>query len=226
MNIYIISSVREASPELRERLEKHVRRLEASGHTVYLPHRDTDQNQSGSKICYANDRAISNADEIHVFYNSSSQGSHFDLGIAYALNKSIRIIEPEPFKEGKNFMQVLRHWQFGDPPKPYRVWDIAKKQMHYCKENEIFMQRGDVLMKFTGIVDKFHIPIYEGDYVYSEYSNTTSAITFTEFRKHLYNKDILSTQVGFKWGNENTGFGLDIVGSSNKYVVKGNIYEN
>jgi hypothetical protein len=30
-----------------------------------------------------------NADEVHVFWDVESFGSHFDLGMAYALNKRI-----------------------------------------------------------------------------------------------------------------------------------------
>lgn len=53
-NIFIICTVRSATPEYRYKLENYVFELESKGHLVHLPHRDTNQIQSGFAICSEN----------------------------------------------------------------------------------------------------------------------------------------------------------------------------
>jgi nucleoside 2-deoxyribosyltransferase len=115
MNIYIISSVRDADDFIREKLEKYVSRLEKFGDNVHLPHRDTNQKEKGINICKQNFEAIKNADEIHIFYNKDSQGSHFDLGMAFALGKSIKVIENDIFDEHKSFPRMILEWENSKP---------------------------------------------------------------------------------------------------------------
>jgi len=112
MNIYIICSVRDASNELREDLESYTAKLERAGHNVHLPHRDTKQGGRGIEICKQNVAAIENADEVHVFYCPKSQGSHFDLGAAFALRKSVVIVGDLSVPDGKSFQYVLTHWPY------------------------------------------------------------------------------------------------------------------
>ena len=110
-NIFIICSVRGATEEYKKKLEAYVKALEDKfGHKVHLPHRDTDQENSGFGICQQNSRAIFKADEVHIFYNSKSQGTHFDMGVAFALNKKIVIVENEPLTEGKSYQRMLVEW--------------------------------------------------------------------------------------------------------------------
>lgn len=120
MRIYIICSVRNASPELQGRLEAYTDWLEDKGHEVHLPHRDTDQKASGYDICMQNGIAIAMAEEVHILYDKTSQGSHFDLGIAFAYDqlfkhrKRIRVIEFPDYTEkvpaGKSFARMLEEW--------------------------------------------------------------------------------------------------------------------
>lgn len=111
MKIYIICSVRDASKRYQKMLEKYVQDLEDQQHEVHLPHRDTNQKAKGYDICKQNMNATIWADEIHVFYNSKSQGSHFDLGMAFILKKKIVIVENEEFGAGKSFPRMLTEWQ-------------------------------------------------------------------------------------------------------------------
>lgn len=111
MKIFIICSVRGASEEYRSKLEKYVANLEAQGILVHLPHRDTDQSARGIDICRQNAKAIEECDEVHIFYNSASQGTHFDMGVAFALNKKIVICENEDFGEGKSYPRMLTEWE-------------------------------------------------------------------------------------------------------------------
>ena len=111
LNIFIICSVRGMPEEYREKLEDYVNALEEIGHNVHLPHRDTDQKETGINICRINSRAIFKADEIHIFYSGKSTGTHFDMGVAFALNKPLIIVENEEFDEGKSFARMLTEWE-------------------------------------------------------------------------------------------------------------------
>lgn len=109
--VFIICSVRGASEEYRIKLENYVSELENKGVIVHLPHRDTNQNARGFDICIQNANAIKDSDEVHIFYNSSSQGTHFDMGVAFALNKLIIVVENEKYSEGKSYPRMLDEWQ-------------------------------------------------------------------------------------------------------------------
>ena len=111
MNIFIICTVRNATEEYVNKLNEYTKSLETEGHTVYLPHRDTNQSASGLNICNQNSLAISVSDEVHIFYNPDSQGTHFDMGVAFALWKRIKVIESVPYGEGKSFARMLREWE-------------------------------------------------------------------------------------------------------------------
>jgi len=109
--VFIICTVRGASKEYVEKLEKYVSELEANGVIVHLPHRNTNQNGTGLEICTQNMNAIKESDEVHIFYNSKSQGSHFDMGVAFSLSKKIVIVENEEFGPGKSFPRMLTEWE-------------------------------------------------------------------------------------------------------------------
>lgn len=109
--IFIICSVRGASDEYREKLEQYVSDLEERGYKIHLPHRDTNQQARGIEICKQNMEAIKEADEVHIFYNHTSQGTHFDMGVAFALGKDIVVVENEEFGEGKSYPRMLTEWE-------------------------------------------------------------------------------------------------------------------
>lgn len=110
MNVFIICTIRGATQEYLNKLEAYVSNLESKGIKVYTPHRDTNQMALGYEICKQNMRGIIDADEVHIFYNSNSQGTHFDMGMAFALGKKIVIVENEPLTEGKSFQRMLTEW--------------------------------------------------------------------------------------------------------------------
>jgi hypothetical protein len=109
--IFIICPVRLADDATRKKLEEHTIELEKQGHKVHLPHRDTNQAGSGSEICTENMNAIKEADEIHIFYNGQSTGIHFDMGVAFALNKKMVVIENGEMTPGKSFPRLLDEWE-------------------------------------------------------------------------------------------------------------------
>jgi len=109
--VFIICSVRGASDEYKEKLENYVSDLEQNGCKIHLPHRDTNQNATGIEICKENSTAIFNADEVHIFYSSKSQGTHFDMGVAFALDKQLVVVENEKYGEGKSYPRMIDEWQ-------------------------------------------------------------------------------------------------------------------
>lgn len=110
-SIFVICSVRDADDKYRAKLENYVRNIEEDTQfCVHLPHRDTNQEATSIEICKQNYNAIKDAYAVSVFYNSKSQGTHFDLGVAFALGKEIRIIENEEVGIGKSFPKMLTEW--------------------------------------------------------------------------------------------------------------------
>ena len=111
MKVFVIGPVRKATDTSRNELEKHVAKLEAEGHVVHLPHRDTNQDATGLEICKENAEAIAAADEVHLFYLPESLGSHFDLGVTFALKKRLRVIKNVPYGEGKSYPRMVDEWE-------------------------------------------------------------------------------------------------------------------
>ncbi len=109
--VYVICPVRNMKDKEKEFLDDYVNTLENAGYEVHYPPRDTvqDQDSIGIDICNQNTKAIENADEVHVYWNGKSKGSHFDLGAAYVIDKPIVLINKEKIKktEGKSFNNVL-----------------------------------------------------------------------------------------------------------------------
>ena len=132
--IFIICTVRNATPEYIERLEAYVSKLEELGNDVYAPHRDTDQQMMGYDICSHNFEAMKNAEEVHIFYNPNSQGTHFDMGMAFALGKKITIVENEPLTEGKSFQRMLVEWQEHDKDNRIEVYKHDECLYEYCPQ--------------------------------------------------------------------------------------------
>ncbi len=109
MRITIICSVRSGtSKEVYDYVEK----MEKAGHKVYLPPRDTPQDDpTGLEICLRMCQQIRLADEIHIFYNPDSQGIHFDMGCAFALGKKWKLINDPPDGNEKSYIKVIRETQ-------------------------------------------------------------------------------------------------------------------
>lgn len=107
---FVICTVRGASEEYQKRLEDYVSKLESDGIQVHLPHRDTNQNDTGLNICTQNASAIKDADEVHIFYNPDSQGTHFDMGVAFSLGKKIIVVESVKYGPGKSYPRMLDEW--------------------------------------------------------------------------------------------------------------------
>lgn len=116
--------------KVQEKINEYVNQLEEAGHKVHWPPRDTNQNDpTGLRICTDNGLAISEADEVHIWWHwqekkwwqklmwwireKKSTGSLFDFGMAFMLfllnEKRIILANPEDIKPTKNksFTNVL-----------------------------------------------------------------------------------------------------------------------
>lgn len=114
--IFVICTVRNATEEYKKALSSYVEKLEAKGNEVYLPPRDTNQEDNltgGYRICSDNLKGIKWADEIHISYNPASTGTHFDLGMSFALGKKIVLFEDvsTEITNGKSFQNMIRYWE-------------------------------------------------------------------------------------------------------------------
>ncbi len=110
METFLICPVRGVGAEFSR---KYAEKLEEVGWKVYWPPRDTDQiDGTGFRICADNRAAMKERPYVHVVYDPKSQGSHFDLGMAFAMGKPIIPMNlsatAEP--EGKSFPKMMREW--------------------------------------------------------------------------------------------------------------------
>jgi hypothetical protein len=109
MNIYIICPVRNADADRLKSMRDYAQELQRAGHRVHFPPDDAPQDDpTGATICATHSAAMHEADEVHVFWDVESFGSHFDLGMAYALKKRIVAVSCErPDPPGKSYWKAV-----------------------------------------------------------------------------------------------------------------------
>jgi len=83
--IYLICPVRGCSEEVRTKLDAYVAKLEEDDCMVHYPHRDVPQDGTEVDIIGKHVAAMLQSDEVHVWWDGNSTGSHFDLGIAWLM---------------------------------------------------------------------------------------------------------------------------------------------
>ena len=111
--VFMICPVRGITEEESQFLQDYVADLESKGHKVHYPPRDTHQDDPvGYNICRENRQAILDADEVHIYWNSSSSGSKMDLGMTFMLEKPLKLInreqvQPTPHKSFENVVLKL-----------------------------------------------------------------------------------------------------------------------
>ena len=112
MKVFIICPVRLATNSVNQMLDIYTTELEDDGITVHLPKRDTKQTSSSYDISIQNTKAIRAADEVHIFYDPKSTGTHFDLGTSFALCKKMKLIKLIncKFTEKESYQNMIRDW--------------------------------------------------------------------------------------------------------------------
>ena len=110
MKIYIVCPVRNVTEEQKKELDTYVEQLEKEGHHVYYPPRDVNQNdETGWNICQAHKKAMIDADRVDVFWDKTSTGSHFDIGMAFMENKKVKLVKTyQEDNPGKSYIKVMK----------------------------------------------------------------------------------------------------------------------
>lgn len=110
MRYYIICPVAYMTDDQYKEMKKTVDLLRKAGNRVHFPPDDVDQDDptGGVNICMAHRKAMKNCDAVILFYAESSGGSKFDLGMAFAYEKSVICFEGFETKEGKSYWAVFK----------------------------------------------------------------------------------------------------------------------
>ncbi len=114
--IFLICPVRNATDEQRKWIEDFVHDKYSEGYTIHAPHLHTRQTDlfGGYAICKQNAEAVASSQEIDIYYDQSSTGSVFDLGVAYALHKPLRLLNREEieFNDEDLIDTIVKTWPF------------------------------------------------------------------------------------------------------------------
>ena len=119
--IFLICPVRNATEEQRKWIENFVSEKCNEGYTIHAPHLHTRQKDlfGGYAICVQNAEAVASSEEIDIYYDQSSTGSVFDLGVAYALYKPLKVLNKEKieFNENDSIDNLVKTWPFNNKAK-------------------------------------------------------------------------------------------------------------
>jgi nucleoside 2-deoxyribosyltransferase len=110
MNVYLICPVRNVTQDQQNEIDDYAKSLEDEGCCVHNPKYAVDQaDDTGWNICEGHLAAMKSSDRVDVFWDVTSKGSHFDLGMAFALRKDVRLVrEYQPDTEGKSYVKVMQ----------------------------------------------------------------------------------------------------------------------
>lgn len=116
--IFLICPVRNATPEQRKWIEDFVANKHEDGYTIHAPHLHTRQVDlfGGYAICKQNAEAVASSTEIDIYYDQSSTGSVFDLGVAYALYKPLILLNKDEiiFNENDLIDNIVKNWPYNN----------------------------------------------------------------------------------------------------------------
>jgi len=114
--IFLICPVRNATDTQKRWIENFVKEKYNDGYTLHAPHLHTVQNDlfGGYAICRQNAIAVATSEEIDIYYDQSSTGSVFDLGVAYALNKPLIVLNNnEIIFDNNDFIDsIVKSWPY------------------------------------------------------------------------------------------------------------------
>ena len=119
--IFLICPVRNATEEQKKWIEEFVAQKYKEGYLIHAPHLHTVQTDlfGGYAICRQNAEAVASSQEIDIYYDQSSTGSVFDLGVAYALHKPLQLLNREEiiFNETDLIDEIIKTWPFNKKVK-------------------------------------------------------------------------------------------------------------
>lgn len=97
------------SDEQRKEIDDYIEKKEREGCVVHSYKNVNQEDPTGGlNICNHHRRAMRECDEVHVFFDAKSSGSHFDFGMAFGLGKPVKLVKVyQPTPEGKSYQAVL-----------------------------------------------------------------------------------------------------------------------
>ena len=116
--IFLICPVRNATEEQRKWIENFVKEKTEEGYIIHAPHLHTRQTDlfGGYAICIQNAEAVASSKEIDIYYDQTSTGSVFDLGVAYALHKPLKLLNQEDiiFNDNDLIDKIISKWPYNN----------------------------------------------------------------------------------------------------------------
>ena len=123
--IFLICPVRNATNEQRKMFEDYVIEKQQEGFIVHAPHLHTVQTDffGGYSICTQNAQAVASSSEVDIYYDQSSTGSVFDLGVAYALHKPLKVLNEQDivFDEADMIDNIIKNWPYNEKELIHRL---------------------------------------------------------------------------------------------------------
>lgn len=120
-NIFLICPVRNATEEQKRWIENFVQEKYTEGYTIHAPHLHTRQTDlfGGYSICLQNANAVAKSSEIDIYYDQSSTGSVFDLGVAYALRKPLKVLNENEiiYNDSDVIDYLIKNWPYNKKNK-------------------------------------------------------------------------------------------------------------
>ena len=87
MKVFMIGST-----AYQDKIKKYAEELREKGHEVLIPVFDSWENATVLDILTENRRLMRLADEVHMIYDGRSDGTKFDFGMCFAMEKPLKII--------------------------------------------------------------------------------------------------------------------------------------
>jgi hypothetical protein len=118
---FVICPVRHAAEEQKAWIEGFVAMKREKGYIVHYPEKNTVQEDAlgGYNICLQNALAMATSESIDIYYDQSSTGSVFDLGVAYALHKPLKLLNKEAivFNDSDLIDSIIKTWPYNNKLK-------------------------------------------------------------------------------------------------------------
>jgi nucleoside 2-deoxyribosyltransferase len=107
--IFIICPVRIITDEQRQEIDDYIKQKKEEGFSVHSYKNINQVDPTGGvNICAQHRKVMLECDEVHVFFDAASSGSHFDFGMAFVLDKPIKLVKVyQPTPIGKSYQAVL-----------------------------------------------------------------------------------------------------------------------
>lgn len=125
--IFLICPVRNATIEQRKWIEDFVEEKYNEGCIIHAPHLHTRQEDlfGGYAICKQNAEAVASSEEVDIYYDQTSTGSVFDLGVSYALHKPLIVLNSEEIEFNNDDLidNIIKSWPYN---KKYKTLSKTK----------------------------------------------------------------------------------------------------